>query len=422
MLWIKRSDSQRALSDADLDEAIHSLLEQLGRRKKILAIVPDITRMHSMAGEITQKIWRRSTESLSDILPALGTHYPMSSEERQTMYGNIPEELFRTHQWRSDTVEVGIVSSEFVKDVSHGAVDYPITMKINRLLSEGGHDLILSIGQVVPHEVIGMANYNKNIFVGVGGAECINKSHFLGAAYGMEKIMGRADTPVRRVLNYASENFIADLPIVYILTVVAADAEGKTRIYGLFAGDDEECFLEASDLALKLNFTMLDEPVETMLVYLDPQEYRSTWLGNKAVYRSRMAMADGGKLIILAPGLKEFGEDPEIDRLIRKFGYLGRETILSLVQSEEDLKNNLSAAAHMIHGSSDDRFSITYCTAGLSREEIEGVNYRYEDLDAMMKKYNPADMNDGWNTVGGERVYYISNPALGLWSLRFDLG
>ena len=130
-----------------------------------------------------------------------------------------------------------------------------------RLLVEGKFDLILSIGQVVPHEVIGMANYNKNIFVGTGGAEGINKSHFLGAVYGMERIMGRVDTPVRKVLNYASEHFAKDMPIVYVQTVVCFTPEGPvTR--GLFIGDDEECFRLAAALSLKVNFQMLDKPLE----------------------------------------------------------------------------------------------------------------------------------------------------------------
>jgi len=343
----------------------------------------------------------------------------MAPVEIGKMFGKTPGSLFRKHDWRNDVVTLGEVPGSYIEEVSEGKVSYPWPAQVNRMLKEGGHDLILSIGQVVPHEVIGMANYNKNIFVGTGGPEGINKSHFLGAAYGMERMMGRADTPVRRVLNYASREFAAKLPIVYVLTVIGRDATGKLVPRGLFIGDDEDCFNKAAALSLEVNFEMLEKPIPKVVVYLDPEEFKSTWLGNKSIYRTRMAIADEGELVVLAPGLKEFGEDPEIDRLIRKYGYLTTPEILDLVANNEDLRGNLSAAAHLIHGSTENRFSVTYCPGHLNRQEIESVNYRYADLGMMLKQYNPDMLKDGWNTLdNGEEIYYISNPATGLWSAK----
>jgi len=163
---------------------------------------------------------------------------------------------------------------------------------------------------------------------------------------------------------------------------------------------------------------MLDEPLKKVVVFLDPHEFKSTWLGNKSIYRTRMAMADGGELIVLAPGLKEFGEDPEIDRLIRKYGYVGTERVLKLTRENAELQNNLSAAAHLIHGSSEGRFSITYCPGQITQKEIESVNFHYADLNAMLKKYNPEQLKNGYNTVNGETIFYISNPGMGLWSWK----
>src|SRR5208282_6854336 len=287
------------------------------------------------------------------------------------------------------------------------------------LIWTGKHDLILSVGQVVPHEVVGMANYNKNIFVGTGGQEGINKSHFVGAAYGMERMMGRANTPVRRILNYASEHFIKHLPIVDVHTVVGNDAKGRLCVRGLFVSDDGSGFDKAAALSLQVNFDLLDQPLKKVVVYLDPGEFKSTWLGNKSIYRTRMAMADGGDLIVLAPGLKEFGEDEEIDRLIRKYGYRGTPATLAAAKANAELRANLGAAAHLIHGSSEDRFSITYCPGHLTRQEIESVNYRYADLRQMTARYNPARLRDGWNMMpDGDQIFYVSNPALGLWAHR----
>jgi nickel-dependent lactate racemase len=419
MLYYERGSVADKLSLDDLRKGLSHALDRLGPRKRVLVIPPDFTRLHSHAGPVTKLIYDYYGPRLTDVLPALGTHTPMTPEQIAEMYAGVPPELFRVHNWRTGVATVGEVPAEFVRQASDGAVDFPWQAQLANLIWTGKHDLILSVGQVVPHEVVGMASYNKNIFVGTGGTESINKSHFVGAAYGMERMMGRADTPVRRILNYASEHFIKHLPIVYVHTVVGNDAKGKLCIRGLFVSDDGSGFDKGAALSLKVNFEMLDAPLKKVVVYLDPSEFKSTWLGNKSIYRTRMAMADGGELIVLAPGLKEFGEDKEIDRLIRKYGYRGTPATLAAVKANAELQNNLSAAAHFIHGSSEGRFNITYCPGQLTRQEIESVNFQYADLKPMAQRYDPAKLKDGWNTMpDGEKIFYISNPALGLWAYR----
>ena len=423
MLYYAKGSVNDSISSEELREIIFSVLKGLGLRTKVLAIPPDFTRFHSRAGEITKLADEFYQNRLTDILPALGTHYAMREEEINVMFPGIPQNKFKVHNWREDLHTLGHVPGEYINEISNGKVNYSWPAQVNKLLIDGNYDLILSIGQVVPHEVVGMANYNKNIFVGTGGAEGINKSHYLGAVYGMEKMMGRADTPVRKVLNYASEHFANELPIVYILTVVGKSETGELVIRGLYIGDDYECFNLASDLSLKVNFKMFDNPLKKIVVYLDPDEFKSTWLGNKSIYRTRLAIEDGGELIVLAPGLKEFGEDPDIDKLIRKYGYATTPEILKFVEENDDLKNNLSAAAHLIHGSSEGRFNVTYCPGIISEEEIRGVNFNYANLSEMLKIYNPLKLRDGFNKLpNGEEIYYISNPALGLWAWKERFG
>lgn len=418
MLYFERGSPHETLGDATLRAGLVAALDRLGPRRRVLVIPPDYTRLHSQAGLLTRWIYDYYGERLTDILPALGTHSPMPPEQIAGMFPGVPAARFRVHNWRTGITTVGEVPAEFVSRVSEGAVDFAWPAQLANLIWTGGHDLILSVGQVVPHEVIGMASYNKNLFVGCGGAEGINKSHFVGAAYGMERMMGRADTPVRRILNFASEHFIRHLPVVYVHTVVGRDAEGRRAVRGLYVSDDVSGFERAAALALQVNFELLDEPVRKAVVYLDPAEFKSTWLGNKSIYRTRMAMADGGELIVLAPGLREFGEDPEIDRLIRKYGYRGTPATLAAVRQHAELRENLSAAAHLIHGSSEGRFTITYCPGHLTRQEIESVNFRYADLGEMLRRYDPARLRDGWNEMDGERIFFISNPAQGLWAYR----
>ena len=417
MFFSKQVSDKKNLGLKDLSDLLYEALYSLGPQKKVVAIPPDHTRIHSRAGEITQMIHEFYGNHLADILPALGTHAPMTKPDIKSMFGDIPYNLFRVHDWRKDVVTLGSVPGEFLYDISDGKVNFPWETQVNCLLKDGGHDLIISIGQVVPHEVAGMANFNKNIFVGTGGQEGINKSHFLGAVCDMETIMGRADNPVRALLNEADRSFSFLLPkILYIHTVIGNDDQGNQGVRGLFIGDDKECFYEAAGLSLKENITLLDKPLKKAVVYLDPSEFKSTWLGNKAIYRTRMALADEGKLIVLAPGVNTFGEDPEIDRLIRKYGYRGTKYTLEMVQKNKDLNNNLSAAAHLIHGSSEDRFNITYCPGGLCRKEIEKANFEFADLNDMLKKYPPEKLQMGINEINGEQIYFIPNPALGLWS------
>ena len=405
------------LSAEEIRDCLRSALEEKAP-KRVLILPPDFTRFHSGAGAITNFCYHylRDRGAAVDILPALGTHAPLSPAQRETMFGDIPAERFFVHDWRHDVVKLGEVTGEYVGEITDGLWRESVSVEVNRRMLEGGYDLIISPVQVVPHEVIGMSNHAKNIFVGVGGSDMINKSHIIGAVYGMERMMGQDHTPVRKLFDYALEHFLADLSILWVLTVTTAPG-GSIRAHGLFIGEDRRCLTEAVKLAQEKNVDFVPHGVKKCVVYLDPAEFQSTWLGNKAVYRTRMMMEDGGELIILAPGVARFGEDPECDRLIRKYGYRGRLATLEALEApgSDDLRANMGAAAHLIHGSSDGRFSITYAVKRISQEEIRSVGYAAADFDELAKLYDPERLRYGFNTMGGEEVFYIPNPALGLW-------
>jgi nickel-dependent lactate racemase len=421
--YFARGGVKDSISTSEKKKALAQALRAMGRRpRKVLLLPPDHTRLNSDAGELTRLLYEMlSPKTEVDIMPALGTHSPMNEGQLRMMFGDsIPLERFKVHDWRNGVRQVGVVPGSLIKEWSEGLVDYDVSVEVDNLLFTG-YDLILSVGQIVPHEVVGMANYTKNIVVGVGGSDMINKSHFLGAAYGMERMMGRIETPVRRLFNYAAEKFLGELPIAYVLTVMEKHKTSSRMIMrGLYVGDDMETFTLGARLSQKVNLDLLDKPLKRVLVYLDPHEFKSTWLGNKAVYRTRMVMADGGELIVLAPGLKEFGEDAEINRLIGKFGYRGTPATLAAIKANGELNHNLSAAAHLIHGSSEGRFRITYCPGpATSQEAIRSVGFEAGDLDATLKRYPLEKLKDGYNRLpDGEELFYISNPALGLWALK----
>ncbi len=414
------AQTKDGLSDRAVLRALEDALSPIkDRLKKVLLVPPDFTRFHSDAGKIAGMLYGMLSPGCRvDVLVALGTHVKMSRDEWEKMYSPIPYERMLVHNWRTDVVTLGEVESSLVSHLSEGLMSEPIPVEINKHLLDPEYDLILSIGQVVPHEVVGMANHAKNIFVGCGGSKMINASHMLGALYGMERMMGRDHTPVRALFDHAAQRFLGGLPLSYLLTVTDAP-EGQIRLHGLFGGSGRACFEKAVRLSAQINMDLLDRPLKKAVVYLDGQEFKSTWLGNKAIYRTRMAMADGGELIILAPGVEKFGEDEQVDRLIRAHGYRGRQQVLKAIRGSEELAQNLSAAAHLIHGSSEGRFSITYCTSRLNREEVEQAGFNYLPYEEAACRYPPDRLKAGFNLLpDGEEIFYIPNPALGLWALR----
>jgi nickel-dependent lactate racemase len=391
--------------------------------KRVLLLPPDITRMHSGAGRMTEIIYQiLSRDADVHVIPTLGQHEPHSREQNARMFGSIPHERIHAHHWINTVVRLGEVPADFVREVTHGAADWPIPIELNSMLMKEAWDLIINIGHVVPHEVLGFANHNKNYFIGLAGKGTICASHIAAACCGIENNLGTLITPVRACYNKAENDFLASLPDFYIQIVMARDSEDQLVHTGIYVGDDVETYLMAARQSREQNIKVFEEPLRKVVCVMQEDEFVSTWVANKAIYRTRMAMADGGELIIIAPGLKRFGEQEEVDRVIRKYGYVGTQRVMQLYRQNKDLQDLAHATAHLIHGSSEGRFTITYAPGYLSKEEIEGVNFRYADLNDTLRRYPPDKMREGWNTTpDGEEVYFIPTPSAGLWATRKKL-
>lgn len=414
--------SERAgISTGEIEKSVDALLEQYKGLKKVLIVPPDFTRCYSYAGEITQVLYKKlSPYAEVHVIPALGTHMEMDAEEKEKMFaGVVPEEAFLVHHWQTDTISIGTVPKEVIAEISGGLYVTDIEVEVNERIINGGYDLIVSVGQVVPHEVVGMANYSKNLFVGLGGRQMINKSHMLSAICGMEQALGVADSPARKVFDYAQQHFLdGRLPIIYIQTVTTLQGDDLS-LNGLYIGASRKPFENAVELSTKLNICHVDRHAKKLVTYLDPHELKTTWVGNKGIYRTRMAVADGGELIILAPGVKAFGENKEMDEMTRAYGYKGRDYILDLF-NQGVFGDKIMAAAHLIQGSSDGRFTITYATRPeyLSKEDINSVGYEWLDYEEAAARYDPDILKEGWNVLeDGEEIYFVKTPALGLWKV-----
>ncbi len=416
-VFFRRGDPQAELGESDFREALQAAFDAAGQPRRVLALPPDHTRSDSRAGELTRLAYEMLGDRLSDVMPALGTHEAMNEAELEYMFGDLPRHLIRVHDWKNDVQTLGQVPADFVSEATEGIYTRPWTAQVNRMVAEGGHDLILSLGQVVPHEVIGMANYNKNLFVGTGGDEGINESHYLSALYGMERIMGRCDTPLRKILNQAQDLYCGDMPLMFVLTVVESLASGQKVVRGLYVGNSHEVFFEAGALSAQVNCFVVDKTPRTVVVTMNPNKYKRTWIANKAIYRTRMLIGDGGRLVILAPGVKQFGESAVVDQLIRKYGYRTTPEVLEFVQQNQDLQANLGAAAHLIHGTPEGRFDVIYAAGELTADEIESVGYQFGDHEQLSKHFGCGNgLADGWHTdADGEEFYFVGDPGLGLW-------
>lgn len=413
MLFEKYS-KQFLLKTEEIDDFTKYIIDQLNTEKKTLIIPPDFSRFSSGAGKITESIYKLNPDKIKKIIPALGTHFPMGENEIRQMFGSLPLKLFADHNWKGNLETAGIIPESFIREKT-GIKGINIPVRINRELFKKDVGRIISIGQVVPHEVTGMSNHNKNILIGMGGSEIINFSHYIGAICGMEKIMGKKDNPVRDILDYAEDNFISSLPVFYILTVCGWDNSGRYGVKGIFAGDTKECFNKASAASFNENITILGNKIDKIVITL-PENIKSFWIGNKAIYRSRMAVSNGGELIITGKGVSEMGEDRTLDSIIRKYGYRGTERTIKAVRNNRDLKENLSAAAHLIHGSSEGRFKITWRDTLLTNEEIESVGFSNIEKNSFYDRLDTDKLKPGYNSVENEDFYYIPNPGQGLWS------
>ncbi|MGV3606491.1 MAG: lactate racemase domain-containing protein [Planctomycetaceae bacterium] len=425
MPWF--AETAPSFSRADVVKLVHRAAEEAKSRickdpKRVLLLPPDITRMHSGAGWITEEFYKIFSPTADvHVIPTLGQHEPHTREQNRQMFGTIPHERIHAHDWRNGCVHLGEVSAEYVKEATAGAADWAFPIWLNKMLMEEKWDLIINIGHVVPHEVLGFANHNKNYFIGLAGKDLICTSHLAAASCGIENNLGNLITPVRQCFNKAEEDFLGHLPDFYVQVVLARDDKGDLVHTGVHVGDDLETYLGAARQARKQNITILDEPLKKVVCVMQEDEFFSTWVANKAVYRTRMALADDGELLIIAPGLKRFGEQADVDALIRKYGYCGTPKVMQLYRQQADMQDLAHATAHLIHGSSEGRFKITYAPGHLTKADVEQVNFQYADLQETLKKYPPSQLKEGFNDVNGERIFFIPTPSAGLWATKEKL-
>lgn len=427
MPWFMKEADE--ISQSEIEALALRLVDEARTRfgrplTRVLLLPPDLTRAHSGVGRITETIYTALAATCDvHVIPTLGQHQPHTEAENRWMFGSIPHARIHAHDWIGGVTRLGSIPGSLVQETTGGLADWDIPVDLNTMTVTQPWDLIVNIGHVVPHEVLGFANHNKNYFIGLGGKDTICTAHLAAAIFGIENNLGRLITPLRACFNWAEQQFLGDLPDVYLQVVMRRDEENRLVTSGIYVGDDLETYLAAARASRRQNITLFDEPVDKVVAVMQADEFRSTWVANKAIYRTRLAIGDGGELLIVAPGLERFGEQEGVEQLIRRYGYTGRDRILELYRTHDDLRALAHGAAHLVHGSSDGRFTIRYAPGHLTRSDIEGVGFAHADLAETLARYPPDRMQEGWNTMlDGERVFFISTPSAGLWATRSRMG
>ena len=320
---------QRPPDAAEIEQVLRQgLPEEAFRGRKVLVVTPDGTRTCPLPSLVRALgLVLGGPAARLDFMVALGSHPVMSDAEILGLYGleagqadnQFPRSRFLCHRWDlpGTLTGLGTIEAGEIESLTGGLYREPVTVDINRAVFD--YDLLVLLGPVFPHEVAGYSGGNKYLFPGISGGPFLHFTHWLGAVITCLKTIGRKDTPVRRLLDRASA-----LLAIPRLGVSAVVAEGG-RLAGLYAGPVEEAWSRAADLAAGLHVRTVPRPFHTVLG-VAPRMYDELWVGGKVMYKLEPVVADGGRLIIYAPHLREVSRT--WGELIGRVGYHVRDYFL----------------------------------------------------------------------------------------------
>jgi nickel-dependent lactate racemase len=415
---IGKGSETQILSEAEVRAISTEFIEREGLRgKRVLGIIPDHTRSAPI-----DLMFRTMYSLLApqrgqfDMLIALGTHPPMSAEaidkrlglvagDRQNRYPNT--QIFN-HSWKdpASLQTIGTISADEVNVLSRGMMHEAVHVSINRLVLS--YDVILIIGPTFPHEVVGFSGGNKYLFPGISGQEIIDMFHWLGALITNPVIIGRKDTPVRRVVDTAAA--MLSIPRLCMSLVVR-----ETGLAGLFCGSPEEAWSAAADLSDRVHITYKDHPFDRVLSCA-PTMYDELWVGGKAMYKLEPVVADGGELIIFAPHIKEISVTH--GAYIEQVGYHVRDYFLRQMERFGDVpKGVLAHSTHVkgigtyANGKEQPRISVVLAT-GIPAETCRKINLGYRDPNTI----NPEE----WMGKEGSGILHVPKAGEMLYRLRKD--
>lgn len=405
------------LTNDDAERIVESAVDDLAPEgRRILVLVPDATRTCPL-GMVFRALHARlkGRARRISVLFALGTHPPMTRQamlqrlelDEADMAGRFRDVELHNHAWDDPRAlaTVGRLDAATVAEATEGRFEMDLDVQVNRLIHE--HDLLLILGPVFPHEVVGFSGGNKYIFPGISGPEFLNFFHWLGAVITNRRIIGVMDTPVRRVLDRAA----ALLPIERRAFCMVVEKEG---LAGLFFGTPEASWREAAHLSAKLHIKRVPRPYHLVLSRA-PLMYDELWVGGKCMYKLEPAVAMGGELIIYAPHIHEISLVH--GRLLREIGYHVRDYFLA--QWDRFKHYPWGVLAHSTHVKGDgtyvdgvERPNVNVVLAtGIPEDVCRAINLGYRDPASIRIEDFQGREDEGVLYVpkAGEILYRLQN-------------
>jgi len=384
------------LSSEDLSRIVGSAIEPVAAASRVLVIIPDKTRddnTHILFPAAASVLAEKGFAKI-DVLVAQGTHSPMSLSEKLAKIGADNDSISNLgdiydHRWNDPEhlVKIGELSAADVSGITGGLFTESIPLLVNRLVADGGYDVIIVFGATMPHEVAGFAGGSKYFFPGVAGAELTHKTHWLAALASVENIIGRIETPTRHLIEAAADHITTN--VVSFTSVVSRTDEDRLRTHALFAGDARLALRRAAEVSRHVHIKYTGRKYRRVVALLD-EHYEDLWVGGKASYRLGGVIEDGGELIIYAPKLRSISETHGAD--IERFGgYAPLEKVKELVNASQELQANLCVAAHLSQvayacrtdetGNLESRYRISLASQ-VDAETCERVNLAFMDVNS----------------------------------------
>jgi nickel-dependent lactate racemase len=384
--------------------------------KRVLVIIPDTTRTAPIPMMFRIFVEELAAAAAVDFLVALGTHQPLGDEAMRRLIGVTASErsakyarvgLFN-HRWDlpETFVKLGTIEASEIEEVTGGLMRQPVDVRLNRMVFD--YDQLIICGPTFPHEVVGFSGGNKYFFPGIGGAEVINFSHWLGAVITSYSVIGTKSTPVRRVIDRAA-GFI-DRPKLCFSMVVKGE-----NLAGLYIGTPEEAYSAAADLSGQLHITWVNEPFRRVLSMM-PRMYDDIWTAAKGMYKLEPATADGGEVVIYAPHIDEISYTH--GRLLDEIGYHVRDYFLKQWDRFKHYPGGVLAHSTHLRGCGEydastgvesPRIRVTLATR-IPEERCRRLNLGYLDPD----RIDP----DEWKGRESEGVLQVPKAGEMLYRLR----
>lgn len=388
----------------------------------VLLILPERQRLWDKVRDLARIVHAALVERQWQVI-VLIARYPgeqaLSPAERAELLPTIPADSFQaTANLRQ--LPVGEIPADVVREACGGLIEDPLPLTLPALFNAETWDGVVNLEAVVPNDLLGFTGPPQNRWLGLAGREFLNAASRIALLSGWENNIANLVAPLRQCLFWADKNcWPANLPRLDIAVVWGDNFRNERSPIGFYAGVGEEAYLQAALLSRQHNVTVVEEGLQRVVAFFPGLRFASLWDVQQLLPRLAMCLADGGELILLAPGIERLAADDAPLAVYRRTGYLGAAELRERQRTDPELGNEPWLATHLLNGSTNGRSKIYHALDGIDAETLRALNLWPMELEETLFRYRPAKAKAGWNiTNEGEKFFFIPDPTAGLWSTK----